>query len=676
MKRHGFHAQWGSQMMIVRTLLFSAATFLLANVAEARVTRIEVTRHEPFAGGQEFGTTGPYEKLVGRFYGELDPKATLNTGIVDLNKAPRNTKGLVQYSSDFYILKPVDLSKGNGALLYDVNNRGNKQALFQFNSAPRGNDPSTAADAGNGFLMRYGFTVVWSGWLPDLPASDNNLRLFVPTAHDPSGPIIQKVWDEFLFNDRTTTQAKLSFTAASTPPGRATLVIRESNTAPPKALAPEQWEFVDAQTIRLRPAGAAFAVGTIYQLIYEAKDPPVAGIGLAATRDWIEFLRHAKADDAGNPNPLADNGRFPLTRVLAHGTSQSGRYLRDFVYRGFNEDENGQIVFDGINPHIAAGRSFLDFRFAEPERMQNIGYGFVSFPNASFPFAYESQTDPFAGVSDGILARCTERQNCPKVVHTVSAIEYWQSGESLVTTDPLGHQDGNPPNNVRIYHVASTQHVDAQTMPKGICAQPWNTVDRRSVLRAMLLALDRWVKDGTRPPPSRYPRIDDHSLASMADWHFDIPGVDRPEAPNGKPRVDYGPNFQKGIIDKVPPETLPEAYTVLVPQVDKDDNEIGGVRLPDIDVPVATATGWALRSKDAGGAGELCYLDGSYIPFSKTKAERIAKHDNRLSLEERYRDKDDYVRQIANSAEALEKSGYLLTEDRQRIIEAAAAKPW
>jgi hypothetical protein len=379
---------------------------------------------------------------------------------------------------------------------------------------------------------------------------------------------------------------------------------------------------------------------------------------------------------------VADEGRAGLhwrlflKRVLAHGTSQSGRYLRDFVYRGFNEDESGQIVFDGINPHIAAGRSFLDFRFAQPERMQNIAYGFVSFPNISFPFAYETQNDPLTGASDGILARCTERHNCPKVIHTVSSIEYWQSGESLVTTDALGRRDGNPPDNVRIYHIASTQHVDFPTMPKGVCAQPWNTVDRRPVLRALVLALDKWVKDGTAPPPSRYPRIDDHSLASMADWHFSVPGVDRPEAPNGKPRIDYGPNFQKGMIEKVPPETLPEAYTVLIPQVDKDDNEIGGVRLPDIEVPVATATGWALRTKDAGGVGELCYLDGSYIPFAKSKDERVAEHDSRLSLEERYRDKDDYVGQVAQSAEALEKSGYILAEDRQRIVETATAKPW
>ena len=663
--------------MIGRTLFICAAILLFANViAEARVTRIEITRHEPFADNQQFGTAGSYEKLVGRFYGELDPAATLNNGIVDLEKAPRNARGLVEYSSDFYILKPVDLSKGNGALLYDVNNRGNKQALFQFNSAPRGNDPSTPADAGNGFLMRHGFTVVWSGWLPDLPASNNNLRLDVPIAHDPSGSIIQTVWDEFLFNDKTTTQAKLSFDAVNTASGRTSLLIRETNAAAAKPIAPEKWEFVDAQTIRLLPAGTPFAMGTIYQLAYEAKDPAVAGIGLAATRDWIAFLRHSKTDDAGTLNPLADDGRFPLTRVLAHGTSQSGRYLRDFVYRGFNEDETGQIVFDGINPHIAAGRSFLDFRFAQPERMQNIGYGFVAFPNTSFPFAYETQQDSITGIDDGILARCQKRHNCQKIIHSVSSIEYWQSGESLVTTDPLGGHDGNPPDNVRIYHIASTQHVDFPTMPKGVCAEPWNTVDRRPVLRALLLALDSWVKDGAEPPASRYPRIDDRSLVSMADWHFDVVGIERPKAPNPKPRIDYGPNFQKGIIDKAPPEVMSEVYTVLIPQVDNDGNEIGGVRLPDVEVPLATATGWALRAKDAGGVGELCYLDGSYIPFAKTKAERDANHDGRLSLEERYRDKTDYVGQVAHSAETLEKSGYILAEDRQRIIERAGSLPW
>jgi len=584
----------------------------------------------------------------------------------------------VEYSADFYILRPVDLAKGNGALLYDVNNRGNKMALFQFNSAPPGrNDPSSAEDAGNGFLMREGFTVVWSGWLPDLPDTNNNLRLTVPVAHKADGASIAgTVWDEFLFNTPNATEAKLSFTPVDSDAAHATLLVRDRNTAPPEKLAPGQWEFADARTIRLLPAGTAFAMGKIYQLVYEAKDPPVAGIGLAATRDWIAFLRRAKADDAGNANPLLSEGSLVLARALAHGTSQSGRYLRDFVDRGFNEDESGEIVFDGINVHIGAGRSFLDFRFAQPERMQNIGYGFMYFPNTNFPFAYETERDPFTGASDGILARCAARGNCPKVMHTESGIEYWQSGESLVTTDPLGKHDAPLPENVRVYHIASTQHVDLETMPAGVCAEPWNKIDRRPVLRALLLALDRWVKNGTKPPPSRYPRIDDGTLVTMRGWRFDVAGVERPKAPNGKPLFDYGPDFAKGIIDKVLPATTARAYTVLVPQVDRDGNEIGGVRLPEIIVPLVTATGWALRAKNAGGAGELCYLDGSMIPFAKTKAERLAKGDHRLSIEERYHTKADYVARIKRAAETLEKAGYVLAEDRQRIVERAEALPW
>jgi alpha/beta hydrolase family protein len=660
--------------MIGKAWMLGTAFLLVAHGAEARITRIEVTRQEPLAGGENFGAVGAYEKLVGRFYGELDPAR--DTGIVDLDKAPRNAKGMVEYTSDFYILKPVDLARSNGALLYDVNNRGNKLALFQFNSAPRANDPTTAADAGNGFLMRQGFAVVWSGWLPDLPDANNNLRLSVPIAREGGNPITQKVWDEFLFNNDTTSTAKLSFVAVDVDQEKATLLVRERNDATAKVLGAEQWAFVDSQTIRLKPVGATFAKGAIYQLIYEAKDPPVAGIGLAATRDWIAFLRHAKRDDAGNGNPLATGGRAMMRYALAHGTSQSGRYLRDFVYRGFNEDEAGHIVFDGINVHIAAGRSFLNFRFAEPERMQQIGHGFIYYPNTNFPFAYETQKDPFTGASDGILARCIARRNCPKVIHTVSATEYWQSGESLVTTDPLGRRDDKLPKNVRVYHVAGTQHVDLATMPPGICAPPWNTVDRRPVLRALLLALDRWVKERAKPPPSRYPRIADGSLVTMREWRFDVLGVDRPEAPNGKPRFDYGPDFAKGIIGKVPPSTLPGAYVVLVPQVDQDGNEIGGVRLPAIAVPLKTATGWSVRAKNAGAAGALCYLDGTEIPFAKTKAERLATGDNRLSLEERYPDKADYVARTKRAAKALEKSGYLLAEDGQRIVDQAQSLPW
>jgi hypothetical protein len=649
---------------------------LTTAAAQARVTRMEISRREPFADRQAFGNVGAYEKLTGRFHGELDPQNPLNRAIVDLDNAPRNQRGQVEYSSDFYILKPLDMTKGNGALLYDVNNRGNKRALIQFNGAAASNDPTTLEHAGNGFLMRNGFTLVWSGWIAGLPAANGNLRIDVPVAAADGRPIEQTVWDEFLFNDDKTVRAGLAFRASATAHGEATLLVRERNSDEPVVIAPEQWEFVDAGTVRLLPAGTPFRIGAIYQLIYRAANPPVGGIGFAATRDLVSFLRRQSADDGGAPNPLAGAQQPAITRTLAHGTSQSGRYLRDFVYRGFNEDETGGIVFDGVNPHIATGRLFLDFRFGQPNRMLNIGHGFVAMPDTSFPWAYETQTDPFTGKEDGILARCAARGNCPKVIHTNSSIEYWQSAQSLVTTDPLGRRDGTPPDNVRIYHFAGTQHIVGATMPKGICAHSPNPLDYGPLLRAALLALDGWVKDATPPPASRYPRIADGQLVEASALHISIPGVQTPRAAAPRPRFDYGPRFAAGIIDKVLPAASSDAYGVRVPAVDRDGNEVAGLRLPEVAVPLATTAGWSVRSAEAGSAGELCYLDGSFVPFARTKAEREATGDARLSREERYRDRADYAAQVAAEAAALERDGYLLAEDVQRISLQAANGLW
>ncbi|OLB96593.1 MAG: hypothetical protein AUH30_12385 [Candidatus Rokubacteria bacterium 13_1_40CM_68_15] len=656
-----------------RLLLVAGLLSCLAATADAGVTRVEISRREPFAEGQTFGTAGPYEKVVGRFFGELDAAHALNAGIVDIDRAPRNARGRVEYSADFYILKPVDLAKGNGAIFYDVNNRGNKNLLYQLNSARRANDPTTAGDAGNGFLMRHGFTVVWSGWIPGLPATNDNLRITVPVATADSTPIEQPVWDEFLFNAKGEVRALLTFPATSTDQGQATLMVRETNTAAPTILPRERWEFVDQRSIQLVPEGTAFQPGVIYQLVYRAANPPVAGIGFAATRDLVSFLRHESAAT----NPLVVAGKPAITRALAHGTSQSGRYLRDFVHRGFNEDEGGRIVFDGMNPHIATARLFLNQRFAQPNRAFSMGHGFLGYLDVGFPFAYETQGDPISGKVDGILSRCAARGNCPKIVHTVSSTEYWQGAQSLVATDPLGRQDAKIPDSVRIYLIAGTQHVGFPTMPAGVCSTPHNPIDLRPALRALTLALDRWVKDGTPPPGSRYPTIADATLVSGEHFTFPkIPGLAPPAAPAPRLRFDYGADSERGLIGRVPPDLLPRPYVALVPKVDADGNEIAGVRLPDVAVPLATATGWALRTASAGAAGELCYLDGSVVPFPKTAAERQARSDPRASRDERYRDQAEYVAKVGQAAALLERGGYLLAEDVQRIVERAAAIAW
>jgi hypothetical protein len=652
--------------MVIRTALVASVVLLAATAAEARVTRIEITKREAFVAGHVFGSVGPYEKVVGRVHGELDPGHPLNASIVDLDRAPRNHRGAVEYSADFYILKPVDLSKGNGALLYDVNNRGDKYVLRKLNSTlERVKDPTTLEHAGDGFLMRHGFTVVWSGWM-QTPPRDNTMRVDVPSA---SG-LEETVWDEFFFNTKGQTEGRLTFRATSTDTTRATLTVREGTDGAPTALT--QWEFADDRTIRLLPAGTPFRMGVLYQLVYRAANPPVAGIGFAATRDVVAFLRREAQDAAGTMNPLASAGGSAIRRTLAHGTSQSGRYLRDFIHRGFNEDEGGRMVFDGVNPHVAAARLFLNYRFAQPD-----GAGRGSYPDSAFPFAYDTQTDSLTGRTDGILARCTLRRTCPKIIDTASSNEYWGSGRSLVTTDTVGRRDTTPPETVRIYLLASTQHVIRQTMPKGVCGAPYNSVDHRPALRALTLALDRWVADGTAPPPSRYPRIADGSLVTMESLGFPrLPGIELLAGPYPKPRVDYGPAFAKGIIGRVPPQVLSEAYAVLVPKVDADGNELAGIRLPDIAVPTGTATGWAVRTAEAGARGALCGLDGFFLPFSRTKAEREAIGDPRQSLQERYRDKADYVAKVQAAAAALERQGYLLGEDVQRINERAATVSW
>ena len=645
---------------------FIFALVLLASVTgvESAVTRIEVQRRDPITG-PGFGNTGAYERIVGRFFGELDPAHPLNKDIVDIQLAPRNALGRVEYSADLDLLKPVDMTKGNGALLYDVNNRGNKRAISEYNDGPSTNNLLKAEDLGNGFLMRHGFSVLWSGWIEDVGPANGAMRIQLPSVPG----LEQNVWDELLPNVRNSEIFALSFKASSTDKSRAQLTIRTRNNETARLVAASDWEFINDRSIRLLPAGTPFPIGVLYQFVYPSANPSVAGIGFAATRDLVSFLRH----ETGETNPLAGG----IKRALGHGTSQSGRYLRDFTYRGFNEDEAGRKVFDAINPHIATARLFLNQRFAQPGRMITIGYGFLSFPDTSFPFAYQDETDPFSGKTESILSRCRARNNCPKVMHTTTGTEYWQSGQSLVTTDPQGRRDARLPEEVRMYHFAGTQHIMGATMPAGVCALPPNPVDPRPLMRALLLSLDRWVREGTPPPPSMYPKLADKTLVTGKQWRFPaLPGVQTPVQPAGKPRFDYGPDFDKGIFSRTRPEPMKGAYPVFVPQVDADGNETSGLRVPELAAATATSMGWGVRSAASGTQGELCYLDGSYVPFLRSAAQRKDFNDPRPSLDERYKTPANYAAKVKAHADALVRGGYLLEEDAQSIAKKAARMRW
>ncbi len=655
-------------------LCMVALLFLAAGPGNAEVTTIEITAQAPYANGRAFGATGAYVRIAGRFFGELDPGHPANRGIADIRNAPRNARGKVAYSADFEILRPADPAKGNGTLLYDVNNRGNKRVLHLLNDVPATNALDDPASAGDGFLMRHGFTIAWSGWIPGLARAPNLLRLEVPAAVG----VEQPVWDEFLFHDARQAEARLAFSAASLDKRQAELTVRGRNEEAPAVVAREAWEFLDDGAIGLLPRGTPFRAGALYQFAYRARNPPVAGIGYAATRDWVAFLRYAQRDITGKPNPLAPDGRLSIALALAHGTSQSGRFLRDLLYQGFNETEDLRIVFDGINPHVASARLYLNHRFAQPNRAYGLGFGFLGYPDAGFPFAWEKQRDPLRRVEDGLLERCRRRDLCPKILQTVTSTEYWQGGHSLGTTDPAGRADIALPDNVRIVHFAGTQHVITPTMRKGVCAAPPNTlVDPRPAMRALVLALDRWVKGGAPPPPSVYPRIADGTLVPAAALKW--PALEgsgfsftAPRAPNPMAPFDYGARIAEGIIDTVPPAPLEFRYGVRVPKVDADGNELAGLRLPEQAVPAATTTGWALRSAEAGAAGELCYLDGMALPFAKTAAERKAAKDPRPSLEERYGNRGEFVARLRHAARDLVRRGYYLEEDVERTVERAA----
>ena len=645
-----------------------------SQVVLAGITKIEISSQTPFAGGKSFGATGPYVRVKGRFFGELDPTHPANRGIVDIRSAPRNARGKVEYSADFDILRPADPDKGNGTLFYDVNNRGNKRLIHLLNDVPANNALDTPESAGDGFLMRRGFTVVWSGWIPGLPRSPNLLHLDVPRAPG----IEQPVWDEFLFNDARQFEAPLSFSAASLDKTAARLTLRERNEDSPSAIPPGGWEFLDDGAIRLLPQGTPFLAGSLYQFSYRARNPPVAGIAFAATRDWIGFLRYAQRDGTGKPNPLGPDGRHRIAVALAHGTSQSGRFLRDMLYNGFNETEDLRVVFEGINPHIASARIFLNQRFSQPNRLYSAAFGFLGYPDATFPFAYTRLKDPISRREDGLLERCLATRTCPKIMQTVTSTEYWQGGHSLNTTDPMGEKDIALPDNVRIYHFAGTQHVITPTMPKGICAAPPNVViDPRPAMRALVLALDAWVKNDTPPPASVYPKIADGTLvpAPALKWPA-IPRFAAPRSPNPMAQFDYGARFAEGIIDTVPPAPHAFRYKVLVPAIDADGNELAGLRMPEQQVPAATTTGWALRSAEGGGAGELCYLDGMALPFARTAAEREAVKDPRPSLVERYQDKDAFISKTRTAAQELQKRGFLLDEDVSKIITRVERTTW
>jgi hypothetical protein len=618
------------------------------------ITRLVITKRQVVYGGASFGTARAYEILAGTAYGELDPGAPGNKVIVNLNRAPLKANGRVEYSVDFLILKPVDAKKGNGRLIYDFVNRGRNTILRLDESG----DSFASGDSGNGFLLNRGYTVAWSGWQMDAPGAPGFLRAYVPVAMANGKPLTGMSREEFtdvpagpVFTQTLDYPALLDTTGT-------TLTVREHEADPRKPLPASSWHFIDERHVEIT-AAPGFDRGALYELIYPATNEAVADIGLAASRDFVSFLRYADQDANGQPNPVRDPGAS-FKAALAFGISQTGRAINDFIYQGFNADTNGRIVFDGALPLLSATRrTDTNFEFAQPGRFarqhEDHQYG-----GDQFPFTYATSKDPVSGKTDGMLMQCEKSRTCPKIVHLDSDTEFWQGRDSLLVTDTSGHPL-TLPDNVRAYMLSGQEHNPAPNWTtRGNCQQIQNALSYAPYARALLVALDRWVTEGVAPPPTTFPNLKSHTLQPLTKVQGSYPVI---------PGAPFSPLYNSlQVIDQksMPPEASGPAYPVFFPPVDADGNPQGGITLPEIAVPIATYSGRNVRA-DGFSAGELCGLSGSFIPFAATKQERLANGDPRLSLEERYKSAQDYAEKRKHAVDALVQQGFVLPEDADAL---------
>ncbi len=631
------------------------------------IVEIKVDAVEPFAERQGFGEAGSYLRVMGVAKGEIDSAAPENKSIVDLDKAPRNARGMVEYEADFFILRPAEPQRGSGVLVYDVTNRGRKMILGRLDEA-RGNadtnDPKSAQDVGLGFTLGRGYSLVWSGWDPGAPRANNGMTARLPPALENGEPMLRRIRDEFHIGTRSPGKGdvvRLNYPAVSTDPRKARLTVRERESDTRTEIPADAWEFVDNRSIRLLPLGANFAPIKIYEIWYEATGSTVMGVGFAATRDLVAFLRYERADHHGTPNPMIPDGaqRSCVQHALAFGVSQAGRFLRHFLELGMNDDGHRRRVFDGVLTHVAgAGKVFANHSFAMPGRTATQHEDRL-YPENWFPFGNAVTSDPFSGTKGAILRG---QPTDPLMIEVNTSTEYWQKGASLVHTDPSGRRDAELPSTARAFMIAGTQHGGGPgTDPSpGPCVNPRNPHSASPALRALLVALEEWVKTGIAPPPSRVPSIaQGTAIAAEAVAMPKVPGFAlAPDANQIAAPVDW----------VNPPARLDNFYGTRVCAVDADGNEVAGIRLPPIAVPLGIYTGWNVYKAQPG---ELADRDGSLIPFARTKGEREAAGDPRPSLEERYGSREAYVARVEAAAAALVADRLLLPADAAVYVKAA-----
>ena len=631
------------------------------------VTRLEIHKRQPYDNKQAFGSTGSYEQIFATAFFNIDPNTEDNNQITDIELANTDTDGLVSFSADICILKPTDIKKGNNTLYVDVPNRGRDRSLNLLNSS----DSDQLNNPGNGFLMRQGYTIAWCGWQHDVPNSDQLLKLHGPTANVSGKIAINIQTNRMSYVEELSERGHEPYPTTNTSDPEATLTVRDHDESEPSIIPREEWGFGKIDGVNVTPDDhhvylkRGFNPGMIYQVIYTTDKAPISGLGLLATRDFVSFLRYS---DSSSENPCSNY----LEKSIGFGQSQSGRFLRTLLYLGLNSDEKNRIIFDGIIAHVAgARRGEFNQRFSQPSTA-------VKHSKSNlFPFTDTVATHPSTSISDCLLSRQSEKGNVPKIFLMNSACEYWWAHASLTHTDLTGTLDVEPSSNVRIYNYSGTQHASGtfpatdQDANGALGQQLFNWIDYRPALRASLLNLHKWLESGIEPPPSQIGRISDNTLAtleSIRDIFEQIPTVHFPEYLKRISDMSFNNTHQ-------PAENLPsqvgDPYPVRVPSVDHDGNEIPGIRLPDITVPIGTHTGWNIRHDDTGGSGQVMGTTGSTIPFALTKSQRDAAGDPRKSIEERYPTIDDYLSKVRTSCEKLISDRFLITEDIEPIVHGA-----
>jgi hypothetical protein len=656
----------------VISLLLLVLTVLPLN---ARVTRLEIASRADVLSGKTFGDTGAYERITGRVYYSLPVANPHNQRIVDLSNAVNLKNGEIEFSADFVAIRPKDAHKGNGSMLLENPNRGHGRIISIVDSG----DWDVANDAGDAWLLRNGFTVVILGWQWDAAGADA-LRLFAPIAKE-NGKTIAGLLRGDLMPSKEMPEIPLGhlilgniggieYPVAAPDDSRNTLTVRASRDEPRHVIPRAEWQFAHTVDGKLTPSdrhihlNGGFHPGKIYEYIYVVSDPVVAGGGFAAVRDFASYAKHAA------------DAITPVARVYCEGISQNGRFLRDFLYQGFNADEQGRIALDGVLAHVAgAGRGSFNYRFAQPSRDAQPTSA-VFFPTDIFPFTDQPEKDPQSGETAGLLDRATADKVVPKIFFSNTSYEYWGRAAALIHTTADGKQDAPISDNVRIYHFTGLQHFPGPFPPaKGqgdlLGQQPESALPIRYFWRAMIANMDAWVRRNALPPPSSYPKIADGTLVPLPDYALPaIPAVNRPHEANAAYRLDFGPNWRDGVLAIQPPKVGP-SFSVLVPQVDADGNERAGVRLPEITVPLATYTSWNLRDPSIGAPDQRVSFEASYLPFPKTAADRQRTGDPRRSIAERYFSREDYLTHYANALDDLVKQRWILPEDRETMLHRA-----